>query len=80
MSKKERFLIWHYKHHRLCSVVWTALGWASLPVVAVIGKSSGWFTLLLLLWYTIFCISPAAVASALMLVCTEKHGLVESTT
>lgn len=53
MDKKDRLLIWYYKHHYLISYIWTALGWATLPAVAVIGKDSGWFTIL---FFVVYCL------------------------
>lgn len=80
MDKKERFLIWHHKHHHICSIAWTALGWATLPVVAMIHNAIGGFWFWMLLWYAIFGILPSGVASALMIVCTEKLILKDNAT
>lgn len=80
MTKRDRFLIWHYKHHRLFDTVWGSLGWLLLPAVAIIGNSTRWFTVLLLFWYALFGLLPIGFASVLANKLTEEIGLVEPDT
>ena len=80
MTKRDRFLSWHYKHHRLFDPVWVALGWLLLPAVAIIGNSTIWFTVLLLFWYVLFGLLPICFASVLANKRMEELGLVEAHT
>lgn len=76
MTKFERFLVWHYKHHYAFSFVWGCLGVLVFPVVCMT-NSMFWFYARLLLWYTVFSLAPACWASVATLKITELLGLVD---
>ena len=76
MSEFERFLVWHYKHHYVFTLVWAWLGVLVFPPVCMT-NSMFWFYVRLFLWYTVYSLVPAGWASVATLKITEQIGLLD---